>query len=102
MAWLDKTTSGPKEGKVPAQSQTPAMRDAEKGPDAQGPAEPPIDDESLSGEAQAGVKAVQAAITVWSKYHLWGAYAMYVPRTPPSKEPLVPDRVPASGGSTSS
>jgi len=52
------------------------MRDAEKGPDAQGPAEPPIDDESLSGEAQAGVKAVQAAITVWSKYHLWGAYAI--------------------------
>jgi hypothetical protein len=36
------------------------------------------DEESLSSDVQAGVKAVEAAATVWTKYHLMGAYAMYV------------------------
>lgn len=32
--------------------------------------------ESFSSNAQSGVKAVEAATTVWTKYHLIGAYVM--------------------------
>jgi hypothetical protein len=36
------------------------------------------DEESPSSNVQAGVKAVEAVATVWTKYHLIGAYVMYV------------------------
>ena len=52
--------------------------DAEKGADLGHAHEKNSDAESLSSNAQAGVKAVEAAASVWSKHSLWGAYAMYV------------------------
>jgi hypothetical protein len=50
--------------------------DPEKGVESNPPSEKDRDDESLSSNAQAGVKAVEAATTVWTKYHLIGAYVM--------------------------
>lgn len=102
MGILDEIKSGPRDGKVPDQTQTPVTGDPEKGSDVQNPAEENVDDESLSGDVQAGVKAVQAAITVWSKYHLWGAYAMCVPIRRNSIVSSSTDRATASGGYTSS
>ena len=40
-------------------------------------------DEELEKGAQAGVRAVEAATSVWSKTHLWTAYGMWV-LLPPS------------------
>jgi hypothetical protein len=60
---------------TPIESQTPAAVDSEKGIDSRAPSEPD-DHGSLSSNAQAGVKAVEAAATVWTKYHLIGAYVM--------------------------
>lgn len=54
----------------------PAAVDSEKGIGSQIASEKGHDDESLSSNAQAGVKAVEAATTVWTKYHLIGAYLM--------------------------
>jgi hypothetical protein len=50
--------------------------DPEKGVESNPPSEKDHDDESLSSNAQAGVKAVEAATTVWTKYDLIGAYVM--------------------------
>ena len=50
--------------------------DSEKGVDFKTPSVKDQDHESLSSNAQAGVKAVEAATTVWTKYHLIGAYVM--------------------------
>ncbi|CAN9433884.1 unnamed protein product [Alternaria alternata] len=50
--------------------------DAEKGAQTDGPHDTVSDEESLSSNAQAGVKAVQAAASVWTKYHLIGAYVI--------------------------
>ncbi|KAJ4361954.1 hypothetical protein N0V83_010895 [Neocucurbitaria cava] len=59
---------------------TPAQHavdlDPEKGPNTNVPAEKDHDAASLSSNAQAGVKAVEAATTVWTKYHLIGAYVI--------------------------
>ena len=52
--------------------------DAEKGAQTDGPHDTVSDEESLSSNVQAGVKAVQAAASVWTKYHLIGAYVMSV------------------------
>jgi hypothetical protein len=52
--------------------------DAEKGVHTHNPHERATDEESLSSNAQAGVKAVEAAASVWTKYHLIGAYVMLV------------------------
>lgn len=35
-------------------------------------------EDELEKDAQAGVRAVEAATKVWSKTHLWTAYGMYV------------------------
>ncbi|EUC26728.1 hypothetical protein COCCADRAFT_10477 [Bipolaris zeicola 26-R-13] len=40
------------------------------------PASSPKDEETISVNAQTGVKAVQAATTVWTKWHLIGAYVI--------------------------
>ncbi|RYN62818.1 Siderophore iron transporter [Alternaria tenuissima] len=50
--------------------------DAEKGAQTNGLHDAVRDEESLSSNAQAGVKAVQAAASVWTKYHLVGAYVI--------------------------
>ncbi|CAO2653230.1 Nn.00g026410.m01.CDS01 [Neocucurbitaria sp. VM-36] len=54
----------------------PVAIDSEKGADSNVPAEKDHDAESLSSNAQAGVKAVEAALSVWTKYHLIGAYVI--------------------------
>jgi hypothetical protein len=56
--------------------ETPAAVDSEMAIGSQTASEKGHDDESLSSNAQAGVKAVEAATTVWTKYHLIGAYLM--------------------------
>lgn len=61
---------------TPVEPQTSATVDAEKGVDSNTPSEKGHDEESLSSNAQAGVKAVEAAASVWSRSSLWGAYAM--------------------------
>lgn len=61
---------------MPVEGVPAAPVDAEKGMDSQTPSERGIDGEDLSFNAQAGVKAIQAAATVWTKYHLLGAYVM--------------------------
>jgi hypothetical protein len=61
---------------TPAEPQMSAAVDSEKGIDSRTPSEPDLDHGSLSSNAQAGVKAVEAAATVWTKYHLIGAYVM--------------------------
>jgi len=52
--------------------------DPEKGVHTDASHDKATDQESLSSNAQAGVKAVEAAATVWTKYHLIGAYIMSV------------------------
>ena len=61
---------------TPIEPHTSSTVDAEKGVDSNTPSEKGHDEESLSSNAQAGVKAVEAATSVWSKYSLWSAYAM--------------------------
>jgi hypothetical protein len=62
---------------APVEPRTSATVDSEKGVDSKTPSETDHDHEGLSSNAQAGVKAVEAAATVWTKYHLIGAYVMY-------------------------
>ena len=54
------------------------VADPEKGVHTDASHDKATDQESLSSNAQAGVKAVEAAATVWTKYHLIGAYVMSV------------------------
>ena len=54
------------------------------------------DEEQLSSDAQAGVRAVEAAATVWTKWHLIGAYVMYV--CPSIITPSCTDECIVSGG----
>lgn len=50
--------------------------DSEKDGEIQSPSEGNHEVEAISSDAQAGVKAIEAAATVWTKYHLIGAYVM--------------------------
>lgn len=50
-----------------------SLHDAEKGMNGNS-----LEDHQFSNNAQAGVKAVEAATTVWTKWHLVGAYVMLV------------------------
>lgn len=50
--------------------------DAEKGVQMDNHCNRATDEESLSSNAQAGVKAVEAAALVWTKYNLIGAYVI--------------------------
>lgn len=50
--------------------------DAEKGVDSISPSEKASDDATFTANTQAGVKRVEAATTVWTKWHLVGAYVM--------------------------
>lgn len=63
---------------TPVEPQVSASVDAEKCVDSSASSEKGRDGESLSSNAQAGVKAVEAATTVWTRYHLIAAYLMSV------------------------
>ena len=73
--------------------------DPEKGAHTDASHDKATDQESLSSNAQAGVKAVEAAATVWTKYHLIGAYVMFVSSIHLHTST---NMYPASGGFTSS
>lgn len=76
MGFFNLSKSKTNEEITPVGSETPAAIDSEKGIRSQTASEKSRDDESLSSNAQAGVKAVEAATSVWTKYHLIGAYLM--------------------------
>jgi hypothetical protein len=76
MGFLNLSKSKANEEITPAGPEMPATVDAEKGIGSHTASEKGVDDESLSSNAQAGVKAVEAATTVWTKWHLIGAYLM--------------------------
>ena len=73
MALLSLFKSNTKNEIKPADSPTQTSIDAEKGVNV---SEKSDDEEQLSSDAQAGVRAVEAAATVWTKAHLIGAYVM--------------------------
>jgi hypothetical protein len=76
MGYFNLSKSKTNEEITPAGPETLATVDAEKGIGSHTASEKGGDDESLSSNAQAGVKAVEAATTVWTKWHLIGAYLM--------------------------
>lgn len=61
---------------TPAEPTSNVVLDTEKGVASATPSEKANDDATLSDNAQAGVKRIQAAATVWTKWHLVGAYVM--------------------------
>lgn len=71
---LSKGQSADRVTSVAGNSSAPV--DTEKGVQSQTPSEKNHDTEDLSSNAQAGVKAIEAAATVWTKYHLIGAYVI--------------------------
>lgn len=60
----------------PINPSSPVDIDSEKVVQPSTPSETDGHQASLSSNAQAGVKAVEAAATVWTKSHLIGAYVM--------------------------
>jgi hypothetical protein len=76
MGFFNLSKSKTNEEITPAGPETPVAVDSEKGIWPQTASEKGHDDESVSSNAQAGVKAVEAATSVWTKYHLIGAYLM--------------------------
>lgn len=73
---LTLTKSKTKEEVTPVEPVTDLPVDAEKNVSSAVPSEKVNDDVVFSANAQAGVKRVEAATTVWTKWHLIGAYAM--------------------------
>lgn len=65
-----------KEEITPVEPVTNVAVDAEKAAESATPSEKANDDVAFTANAQAGVKRVEAATTVWTKWHLIGAYAM--------------------------
>ncbi|KAF2845835.1 MFS general substrate transporter [Plenodomus tracheiphilus IPT5] len=76
MGFFDFSENTTKRSTSPEKSQNQVTVDPEKAIDSHSPVGNDADNEGLSGNAQAGVKAVEAAASVWTKYHLWGAYAI--------------------------
>ena len=68
---LSKSTT--EDASPPVEAISHVAGDTEKGtlPSAQS-----HDEDTFTATAQAGVKAVEAATTVWKKWHLVAAYAM--------------------------
>jgi len=64
-----------KEEVTPVEPFTNTTVDPEKNSASAAPSEKDSD-VAFTANAQAGVRRVEAATTVWSKWHLWGAYAM--------------------------
>lgn len=73
---LTLTKSKNKEEVTPVEPVTNVAVDAEKAAESATPSEKANDDVTFTANAQAGVKRVEAATTVWTKWHLIGAYAM--------------------------
>jgi hypothetical protein len=76
MGFFNLSKSKTNEEITPTEPETSAAIDSEKGIGSQTISEKGHEDESLSSNTQAGVKAVEAATSVWTKYHLIGAYLM--------------------------
>jgi hypothetical protein len=76
MGFLNLSKSQPDDKVAPVVENSGVPVDSEKGAHLQTPSEKDQDGEGLSNNAQAGVKAIEAAATVWTKYHLIGAYVM--------------------------
>ncbi|KAI8936726.1 hypothetical protein NX059_007114 [Plenodomus lindquistii] len=76
MGVLNFSKGAPKTETSPHETTDQITIDPEKGSGSHSPVDTDSDKEIISGDAQAGVKAVQAAASVWTKYHLWGAYAI--------------------------
>lgn len=73
---LTLSKSKTKEEISPVKAVSNDAADVEKGPkSATSPGEG-TDDATFTARAQAGVKRVEAATTVWTKWHLVGAYLM--------------------------
>lgn len=73
---LTLAKSKTKEGVTPVEPVTNLPVDAEKNATSAAPSEKTNEDVTFSANAQAGVKRVEAATSVWTKWHLIGAYAM--------------------------
>jgi hypothetical protein len=101
MGIFSLSKSNVKEEVKPVDAPSHNTVDPEKGTTPKQPSEQDCDHESLSSNAQAGVKAVQAAATVWTKSHLIGAYVMYVNQTVQENTENT-DELKVFGGSTSS
>ncbi|XPS72133.1 hypothetical protein M3J09_004303 [Ascochyta lentis] len=79
MAFLTDLTlskSKTKEEVTPVEPVSNVAVDAEKGAESATPSEKANDDVTFTANAQAGVKRVEAATTVWTKWHLVGAYVI--------------------------
>lgn len=76
MGLLDFYKNKPAEEITPVEAQDKTPTGLEKEIGSGTPSEKSHDQDSFSSNAQAGVKAIEAAATVWTKYHLIGAYVM--------------------------
>jgi hypothetical protein len=73
---LTLSKSKTKEEVTPVEPVSNVTVDAEKGAESATPSEKGDGDATFTANAQAGVKRVEAATTVWTKWHLVGAYVM--------------------------
>ena len=73
---LTLAKSKTKEEITPVEPVTNFAVDVEKNAESATPPEKANEDTIFTANAQAGVKRVEAATTVWTKWHLIGAYAM--------------------------
>ena len=65
-----------KEEVTPIEPVTGVSIDPEKAADSAAPSEKDNSDAHFTANAQAGVKRIEAATAVWSKWHLVGTYVM--------------------------
>ena len=73
---LTLAKSKTKEEVTPVEPVTNVPIDTEKNAASATPSEKANEDATFTANAQAGVKRVEAATTVWTKWHLVGAYVM--------------------------
>lgn len=73
---LTLAKSKTKDEVAPVEPVTNLPLDAEKNALSSTPSDEAKGDAVFSANAQAGVKRVEAATSVWTKWHLVGAYAM--------------------------
>ncbi|KAJ4317970.1 hypothetical protein N0V94_004653 [Neodidymelliopsis sp. IMI 364377] len=73
---LTLSKSKTKEEVTPVEPVSNVAVDPEKGVASVTPSEKGSDDATFTANAQAGVKRVEAATTVWTKWHLVGAYVI--------------------------
>lgn len=73
---LTLAKSKTKEEITPVEPFSNVTADMEKNAGSAAPSEKANENVTFTANAQAGVKRVEAATTVWTKWHLIGAYAM--------------------------